>query len=164
MTQHEPMNIAGSEGADAGMRRPRAFGALPGVSSWGDGRFGPLLDSPGPGGQGPYERPRRGQRPVRPHSRVVQAAPCAQHRRRLEHVLGRHSSLGRVLRPHVRGACGVRGARARPYQLARAYRAGACHRRGDRQSPSIVSPWATWWTSSTSALWISLCSTSPISV
>ena len=39
------------------MRRPRAFGALPGASLGGHGRFGPVLDRPGPGGQVPLERP-----------------------------------------------------------------------------------------------------------
>lgn len=95
------------------MRGPAPSVRSQGASLGGHGRFGLVLDRLGPGGQVPLERPCGGQRPVRFRCRFAQAAPCAQHRRRLEHVLGRHGSLGRVLHRHVRGASGVRGARAR---------------------------------------------------
>ena len=113
------------------MRRPRAFGALPGASLGGHGRFGPSAGSP-------LDQAVKFRLNVHAAGSVLSDPVAGLFRLHLVHntggawsmFSGRHGSLGRVLHRHVRGACGVRGARARPYQLARAYRVGACHRRG----------------------------------
>ena len=96
------------------MRRPRAFGALPGASLGGHGRFGPVLDRPGPGGQVPLERPCSGQRPVRSRCRFVQAAPCAQHRRRGPWKTAQYPSTAPPWRKSIRCARAIRGCTSWP--------------------------------------------------